>query len=365
MKSNYHTHNYRCNHAIGSVEDYVTEAIKEGFDEIGISDHLPHPGRNIDNASRMKYEDLSEYFTDIDEAINKYGDKISIKKGIECEYFPDYGWLYEELMEKHKVDYLLLGVHFFQHKGEWCYIGNVELTPESLECYIDHVITSMRTGLFKYIAHPDLFGLRYLNWDEHSIKATRRILVTAEGLDMPIEINVNGLRKPRVKYNNGERYKYPMEDFWKLAKEYKVKVIVGIDAHKPYEMKDLDMGLNFAKRFGLEVLDRLEFWDIVKYFQGNYIDLRLYFGKYKISVATNSEDKDEKSPYLCENFNVNNEYKRDMRFLVTDNYIESDSKESITLANKITEQCGSDMEKTKAIHDWVTSNVAYDAEAYL
>ena len=28
MKTNYHTHNYRCNHAAGTVEDYILEAIK-------------------------------------------------------------------------------------------------------------------------------------------------------------------------------------------------------------------------------------------------------------------------------------------------------------------------------------------------
>ena len=67
MKSNYHTHNYRCNHAVGNVEEYVKEAISEGFDEIGISDHLPHPGKNIDNGNRMRYEELKEYFDEIDD----------------------------------------------------------------------------------------------------------------------------------------------------------------------------------------------------------------------------------------------------------------------------------------------------------
>ena len=41
MKNNYHTHHYLCGHAIGNVEDYVLVAIKEGFNEIGISDHGP------------------------------------------------------------------------------------------------------------------------------------------------------------------------------------------------------------------------------------------------------------------------------------------------------------------------------------
>lgn len=258
MKTNYHTHNYRCNHAEGNVEDYIKEAIESGFDEIGISDHLPHPGKEVDNKSRMKYEEVLGYFEEIDKSIKKYGDKISIKKGMECEYFPDYGWFYDELKNKYKVDYLLLGVHFYKYKGQWTYVGKGNLTKEMLECYVDFVIESMKTGLFTYLAHPDLFGLSYLDWDKYSIKASRRILKVAEELDMPIEINVNGLRKPRVKYNNGERYKYPIKEFWELSKEYKVRRIIGIDAHSPRDLRDINMGLDFAEKYGLEVIDRLD-----------------------------------------------------------------------------------------------------------
>ena len=257
MKANYHTHNYRCNHATGTVNDYIEEGIKAGLQELGISDHLPHPGKDIDNSHRMTYEDLCNYIKDIDMAIEKYGDKISIKKGIECEYFEDFLWLYDELKEKYKVNYLILGAHFFPYKGEWGYVG-AELTKDMLEKYSDFVVKSMRSGIFNYIAHPDVFGLGYKDWDEAAIKASRKILKAAEEMNMPIEINVNGMRRPKVHYNNGERYAYPMKDFWELSKEYNVKRIVGIDAHNPCELNDLEMGIKFAKENELEIIDKLE-----------------------------------------------------------------------------------------------------------
>ena len=37
----FHTHNRRCGHALGEIEDYVKAAIKKNFTEIGISDHFP------------------------------------------------------------------------------------------------------------------------------------------------------------------------------------------------------------------------------------------------------------------------------------------------------------------------------------
>lgn len=259
MKTNYHTHNYRCNHATGTVEDYVLDAINANFDEIGISDHMPHPGKDIATSSRMSYDDLKNYFNDIDKAIEKYGHKISIKKSLECEYFQDYNYLYEELKEKFNVDYLVLGVHFLPYKGKMTYVGKVDFTPEVLEEYINYVIESMESGYFNYIAHPDLFGMQYLNWDEHTIKASRRILEKAEELNITLELNVNGLRRSKLLYNNGERYQYPHKDFWLLSKEYNVNVIIGIDAHNPKEMNDLDMGSKFAKNLGLKVIDRLTF----------------------------------------------------------------------------------------------------------
>ena len=41
--SNYHSHVSLCGHAEGNVEDYVKEAIRCGYEEIGISDHAPIP----------------------------------------------------------------------------------------------------------------------------------------------------------------------------------------------------------------------------------------------------------------------------------------------------------------------------------
>lgn len=34
FKKNYHTHTFRCNHAIGTDEEYVHEAIAGGFDTL-------------------------------------------------------------------------------------------------------------------------------------------------------------------------------------------------------------------------------------------------------------------------------------------------------------------------------------------
>ena len=40
LEYNYHTHTYRCGHAIGLDEEYVQEAIKAGIKRMGFSDHI-------------------------------------------------------------------------------------------------------------------------------------------------------------------------------------------------------------------------------------------------------------------------------------------------------------------------------------
>ena len=42
IKFDLHTHNQLCGHAIGTIEDYVKQAIKYGLHYIGISDHSPY-----------------------------------------------------------------------------------------------------------------------------------------------------------------------------------------------------------------------------------------------------------------------------------------------------------------------------------
>lgn len=90
-------------------------------------------------------------------------------------------------------------------------------------------------------------------------------------------------------------------------------------------------------------------------------------GVYQIDILTSSDSnvpsKGENEYYHISNIEINNEDNRDMSYLMPDTYVESDSVEIINLANEITQGCFSDMEKTKAIHDWVATHIAYDVKA--
>lgn len=109
MKTNYHTHTTRCMHAVGDDEDYVRSAIKGGFQELGFSDHGPWK-YHTDFVSdiRMLPEDLPEYIESIRALKEKYRNQISIKIGLEYEYFPEYIHWLKEIIKEYRLDYIPL-----------------------------------------------------------------------------------------------------------------------------------------------------------------------------------------------------------------------------------------------------------------
>jgi transglutaminase-like putative cysteine protease len=90
-------------------------------------------------------------------------------------------------------------------------------------------------------------------------------------------------------------------------------------------------------------------------------------GQYTIEIFTTSNPERYRGQYLQGGrFDVENTDERpNMDALVPTDVIQSDSAEITTLAQTITQGLSTDLEKTKAIHDWVAGAVAYDVKAYM
>lgn len=251
-KTNFHTHIYRCGHATGNVKDYVKEAVVNGYESIGISDHGPLPDYFFD---RMSHKELDEYLKDINDAIAEYGEDIKIYKALELEYFPEFDEYYKTL--KKDFDYLVLGHHYYgEHKSSW----SVN-TLEELNIYIKELLVAMESKIFAFVAHPDLFAVSYPKWDSNCIESSYKICEKAVELGIPLEINANGVRKGLHQKPEGLRYNYPREEFWKIAKKCGVKVLVNSDCHHPHELHDKSMeeAQSLAKKWELDVINHFEY----------------------------------------------------------------------------------------------------------
>ncbi|NLF18037.1 MAG: histidinol-phosphatase [Lentisphaerae bacterium] len=253
---NLHTHTYRCRHARGDAADYCAEAVARGLRTLGFSDHTPLPDGRWSSV-RMAMGDLPGYCRAVEAAARAAAaDGLRVLKGLECEFVPEFTAFYrEELLGAMGLDYLIGGAHWYPHRGEWRGIYGTAMTPEQLRAYADYQITAMQSGLFAFIAHPDLFGVAWESWDRAAAECSKALLTAAAALGMPLEINGYGLRKPPKETPSGSRPMYPWRPFWELAAECGVAVVLSSDAHTPADVAaGLDDAAAMARRLGLRVV---------------------------------------------------------------------------------------------------------------
>ena len=257
LLNNYHTHTSRCGHAIGTDEQYVIEAIKAGFQTLGFTDHFMAPDLNRN----------FEYFDSIALLKEKYKNQIDIKIGLEVEYFKYYLPFYHKLIDEKHVDYLIFGNHCYladdakDREGSYDFLENEHGSLKTLELYYKSFKEAVETGLFKYIAHPDIFMKSYQRWDEHTIELTHKIARLLEKYNLYAELNGQGYRsQKRMEYDGKIVPTYPFKEFYKILSTYNIKFVIGCDAHEPTKFTDdaIKFMTNMAKELNLNVIYTLD-----------------------------------------------------------------------------------------------------------
>lgn len=287
MKTNFHTHTYRCGHAIGDEEAMIKSAINNGIEEIGFSDHIPLPNYRlhilkgipytlkdlksfkvaiktiISNgpSMRMPYHNKKFHLDEVRKLKKEYKDQITIYQGFEAEYFVEYLDYYQKLLDSKEVDYLILGNHFNKYSVHTCYYGKPEITDEEIINYKNDLLKAMDTDLFSYIAHPDLFMIGKVRFDSLCKSITQEICQKALEKDIPLEINAGGIRRGIRNIDGETLYPYPNSHFFEIVGKMGCKVILGIDAHDPKDFNDKAFALlnEFAYKYHLNVVDKFKF----------------------------------------------------------------------------------------------------------
>lgn len=258
MKYNYHAHTPRCSHATGTPEEYVLRALEGKMTHIGFSDHCPLQfDDGYQTYWKVPVEEGGDYCNEIAALRDKYRDKIDIKIGFEMEYYPA---LFPKTFKKvigYGAEYLILGQHFIspdmEHPG---YVHTVVGTNslERLIGYTDVVCSAIKTGVFTYVAHPDIFN--FTGESKLYQRYMRKICEASLEYNTPLEINLLGIRQKR---------NYPNEEFWHLAAEVGAPVVFGADAHTAPDVYDADSiskAKKMVKDFGLNYIGRPKIIDI-------------------------------------------------------------------------------------------------------
>ena len=275
LKNNYHTHTKYCGHAKGDVEDYVKEALNLNMEELGISDHAPIPLNHGMTKEEWEenycYENMDINTFDnllkkIDNLKSKYN--IRLYKGCESEYLYNNDDWYNGL--RSKLDYMILGIHFFNGEGRVLDTYK-DITYKNVDCYYECAKRAIETGLFDYLAHPDLYLFDYKSingkneFDAKAKEICLKLIDLCVKYDIYFEINTNGLKYSKDK-NNRDLWLYPNIEFFKVVKEYmdknpnKLKLIIGADAHEPKALgnDNVKAVLEMVKDLKLDVLNKME-----------------------------------------------------------------------------------------------------------
>lgn len=260
MRYNLHTHTPRCMHASGSEAEYVRAAIENHYGTLGFADHGPWPFEDgFVSGIRMPLEALEGYVQTV-RALGKANEgRIRVLCGLEYEYFPAYiPWL-RETREALGLDYLILGNHFDGKENGGFYFGKCA-TPEERKQYLKQTIAGMETGLFAYVAHPDLFLRRAETFDSSCKQDSRTLCRAANDLGIPLEYNLLGLRYHARDAGRHPGLGYPCAPFWEVVAEENSAAILGVDAHHVAHLQDpelYDLAALHLKSLGVRRLESL------------------------------------------------------------------------------------------------------------
>ena len=251
MRCNYHTHTPRCNHADGTEREYVEQAILAGYTELGFSDHTPYLFDGVYRSRiRMRPEQLADYCAVLQALQKEYADRIRLRIGLECEYYPRFFRELIGFLQDYPISYLILGQHALRSEVDGPWTGRPTVDEADLIQYCSQTREAMETGLFTYFAHPDIFNFvgDGVVYDRHMRALCRR----ARELDIPLEINLLGMQE-------GKQYPNPV--FWRIAGEEGCAAVLGADAHWPEGVRNDEYEARaraLARDCGVPILEQLE-----------------------------------------------------------------------------------------------------------
>jgi len=227
-----------------SHEDYIEAAVEKKLDEIGFSDHVCL--REVDWA--MKLSDAPAMVKKVTNL--KKESRISVKLGVEMDFFPGMEDKINEFTRKYPFDYVIGSVH---HIGGWTFDDSRQAHGYDLwdiddlyKLYFSLVQKAAKSGLFNILGHPDVVK-KFGHKPERSIyNLLNEAASVLRDNNVCIELNSSGLIKPCKEI-------YPSRQFLEICHSKGVQITFGSDAHSSERIAgDFDQVIKLAKDVGYE-----------------------------------------------------------------------------------------------------------------
>jgi histidinol-phosphatase (PHP family) len=259
-------------HGVDDVSSVVEQAVARGFPSIAFVIHSPRLTSfryQSERDTEVKFirgdAAFFSYASTMEEMKQRYGDRISLRYGIELEWMgPELGlqWNRSKIFQAFGVDFVIGSVHF-SYQGI-PYDGSREDTERLILLrggvepfwagYLDEMIEMIDTSweMIHVVGHLDLPKLyaplpEAMKDVEHSAhylaRRMRTLLEMISDLNLALDLNLSGLRKGCGLY--------PDMQFLKRARQLHIPIAIGSDSHEVSEVgRDYGRGIELSRKAG-------------------------------------------------------------------------------------------------------------------
>jgi len=241
MFVDYHVHTEFSDDSVYPMESVVKDAIAMHMDELCFTDHVDYGVKeDWDSGKPIVYRgdapfanvDYPRYIADIDRMRRLYGDKISIKTGLEFGIQTHTIPLYETLFHRYAFDFIILSIHQVEDKEFWTQDFQQGRTQrEYNERYYQEMLDVMRSYKdYSVLGHLDLIT----RYDKQGIYPFEKVKpMVAEILRLAIS-DGKGIELNTSYHRYGLQDATPSKDILRLYRDLGGEIItIGSDSHKP------------------------------------------------------------------------------------------------------------------------------------
>ena len=269
--TNYHSHCSFCD-GRAPLEEFVKEAIRQGFYSYGVSSHAPLP---FPTQWTMEWGQMEAYLDEFNNLRQKYADEIELYVGLEIDYLNEESNPSVARFTELPLDYRIGSVHLlYDAAGE---VVDIDCSPavfkervdrhfngdvlRVVRMYFDRLFRMVELGGFDILGHADKMhynascyhpGLLDEPWYEALMKDYFSLVASRGYL---VEINTKA-------YDSLGTF-YPNSRYWELMKEYQIKILVNSDAHYPER-------INAGRMEALRLLQAKGFAAVAELHQGSW-----------------------------------------------------------------------------------------------
>jgi len=243
----YHVHTPLCNHATGTMKQYINSAVDAELSEICFLEHLTlnKKGRGLS----MTPVQIPLYYHTVRRLATQYRDRIRVRAGLEVDFSPETSAQAAALIKPFAFDVIAGSIHFISDTN---IVSARESKHNSMDIeeicdqYVILLEKLINTNQFDVICHIDLpkkFSATLSNRFYDNIDA----LMERIGYNgMAMEVNTGGFDHPA-----GEQY--PAKRLLEACYRHKIPVTLGSDAHTPEEVgRHFDRAADLLEDSGIQ-----------------------------------------------------------------------------------------------------------------